>query len=300
MTSLPILSLVSSLYPNADFSDVLLVASQHILGTTLSMFQELFRKGLRPSNTFLIGKCYSTNFATLLHLRSLGVIVSERSCAFSSYAAFDDQFEQFIDEFGRCPLRTSRTGPFRRVIVLDDGGALLRWFARAERSTNQFVGVEQTSSGFHMLKALSLPFPVINVARSPAKLTLEPPVVAATIGKRINEYVRTHQLMTRKVLVVGQGPIGAAISRYLDSYYDVNRFDISANPGHIWPGSAEPLNRFEMIVGATGRSVLGPALYSKLRLGTVLVSASSPRGASGDNLPIWECSNGCVNCGLAS
>jgi len=54
----------------------LIVACQHLLETTGSLFEALTRSGAHQDRIFVIGKCYSTNQRVVEHLRSLGIDVS--------------------------------------------------------------------------------------------------------------------------------------------------------------------------------------------------------------------------------
>jgi len=52
---------VSNLFENLKLDKTLIIACQHILKTNYQMFLSLFDKGLVPENTYILGKCYSTD-----------------------------------------------------------------------------------------------------------------------------------------------------------------------------------------------------------------------------------------------
>lgn len=53
-----------------------IVAVQHLLDTTRSLFVFLFEQGVRPEDVFLLGKCYSSNRNVFEQFQKDGVFVS--------------------------------------------------------------------------------------------------------------------------------------------------------------------------------------------------------------------------------
>lgn len=270
--SLPLLNFTVKLYPDVDLKDVAVVACQHILGSTLSLFEELFAKGLKPENTYLIGKCYSTSSIVFDTFKKSGVRISSESTAFKSEISFDEQFQNYIDNFVKEIPDISK---FKKVIILDDGAHLLLYANDFFKDFSNIVGVEQTSSGYHRLKDVRLNFPVINVARSPAKLERESPMIAELIVFKIQEYFQKYNIVDPKILIVGKGVIGEQIHRLLESKHFVMTHDLIQHKSTLVKEYKQSLGEFDVIIGATGNSILEPGDFSNLKKGVLLISASS-------------------------
>jgi len=273
--NLPLLKFVSGLYPDIDLSNVVLIACQHLLGTTYNLFEELFKKGLKPENVFLIGKCYSTNEKVYQKFVDRKVHISESSKAFDSTISFDEQFQGYIEVFLQKVKGTINTKDFKKIIILDDGGGLLLFANDFFKDCSNFVGIEQTSSGYERLKDVNLLFPVFNIARSKAKLEYESPMVAELIVNKIEDYIKESHINNPKILVVGQGYIGKGITQLLNQKYSVNGCDRIADKCDFGGNYKSRLGEFDVIVGAAGVSVLAAGDFGKLKKGVVLISASS-------------------------
>ena len=270
-----LLEKTSDLFHEVQLDDVVLIACQHLLGTTRNMFEILFKHGLRPENTYLLGKCYSTSDEVYSDFKKRGVHVSPFSKKYDSQVSFDEQFQLHIELFVREVKESGVLDDGRRIIVLDDGGELLLYANDFFKRYKQISGVEQTSSGYHKLKDVKLSFPVINIARSNAKLAIESPMIAETAVMKLEQKLSQRKADELKVLIVGQGSIGTAVTILLSKRFDVETYDISSHGNHF-PGSYdEKLHKFDVIVGATGRSIIQPGDFGKLKDGVVLASVSS-------------------------
>ena len=61
---------------NFDFGeDTALVAAQHMLWQTVDLFMAIKALGIRPENTFALGKIYSNGPDVIKTLRAMGVMV---------------------------------------------------------------------------------------------------------------------------------------------------------------------------------------------------------------------------------
>jgi S-adenosylhomocysteine hydrolase len=249
--SLPLLEYTSSLFPHANLSNTLVIACQHILGTTYDLFDELFKKGLKPENTYLLGKCYSTNDDVFKRFRDRGV------------------FQAYIDDFVKSIKVDFHS--FEKVIILDDGGFLLS-YANDFMNIKNVVGIEQTSSGFSKIKDISLNYPIVNVARSKAKLEYESPLIAQLVIEKIESHFLSAGITDPNILIIGQGYIGKNISTLLKEKYHVTALDISQDNAHLDKSS---WSEFDVIIGATGKNVIQPGDFSTLKAGVALISVSS-------------------------
>ena len=133
------------------------------------------------------------------------------SSKFNSHFSFDHQFDAFVTEFINEALL--KVKHFQRIAVLDDGGHLIRSLVKKMKGISEkFVAVEQTASGYEALKALNLNFPVVNVAKSSAKLIYEYPMVADIVMQRIMERLRALQSHPKTILIIGMGVLRSGTS----------------------------------------------------------------------------------------
>lgn len=274
--SLPLLNFTAKLFDKTDLSNVLLIAVQHMLKTNVDMFESLFQKGLKPENTFLLGKCYSTNNQVMQDFQKQGIFVHPGSNEFNSHLSFDTSFDANIADLLKHIKKTVNLQNYTKVLLLDDGGHLIDVANEILPDITNVVGVEQTSSGHYRLQAIPLKFPVINVARSQAKLLYESPFIAEIIVQTLLKKIKQHQLSPSRVLIIGAGAIGTEISHLLKNTFDTHCYDIKNHISDF--GTSELKNilpNFDIIIGAVGQEVINTKLQKILQPNTILVSASS-------------------------
>lgn len=272
---LPLLQFVSSQYKDMALDKTLIIACQHILGTTFDLFEELFEKGLKPENVFLIGKCYSTNKDIFDLFQKKNVHISKDSFAFDSHISFDEQFQQNIEKFFKNVQFSVDLKSFERIVILDDGGYLTALSNDFLKGFQNITGVEQTTSGYEKIKNLKLNFPIFNIARSKAKLEIEAPFIAEVAVNKIEEYLRKYRIENPNILVVGVGYIGAAISAILKEDYKVSGCDIIQQKCDFNGDYKSHLSEFDLIIGATGAFAIQPGEFGNLKQGALLASLSS-------------------------
>lgn len=276
LRKLPLLDFTTTLYPDIDLQDVYIICAQHLVSTTYSLFHTLLKLGLKPSNLSAIGKCYSTDPQAYEEMKKIGIDVCSSSMEFDSHRPFDDQYRENIKIFIKQRLKKLTGKGFKKIIILDDGGELISAANSILELTENVIGVEQTSSGFRKLKNKKLKFPIINVARSPAKLNYESPIIAKLVVDTLVRRIEKFQLKPREVLIIGNGPIGSQIHEVLKNDYQVSIFDEDSSKSSLSPEEFEKsLRKFDLIIGCTGKTVLGPNQYKLLKKNVILVSASS-------------------------
>lgn len=261
-----LLEYVKSFHTPVSLSNVLLIGCQHILETTHTMLQSLYDFGLNPKNIFLIGKCYSTSRSVWQEMYREGIQVSLLSFSFDSHLTFDDQFCDILVQFLKDVLSRVDLSVFNTIIIIDDGGQLLTLSMKFFKKSKNIIGIEQTTSGYEKIKITSLPFSVINVARSQAKLIYESPMIADIVIEKILKRLK----FFRKILIMGGGAIGSSIYRALKNTYEVQVYD---KKGGI--DLENHLQAADMIIGCTGETSISFSKYKYLKEGCVLVSASS-------------------------
>jgi S-adenosylhomocysteine hydrolase len=273
---LPLLDFTADLYLDIDLSDVYIICAQHLVSTTYSLFRTLLKLGLKASNLSAIGKCYSTDPLAYAEMQKLGIDACPSSLLFNSHQSFDEQYRENIKQFVNKRAKKLTDGKFRKLIILDDGGELIPAVNALLQEAPRVVGIEQTSSGFHRLKTKKIKFPIINVARSPAKLNYESPIIARLVVDTLVSHISDLSLRPEKVLIIGNGPIGSRIREVLQDAYHLSTFDKTVSRSSIKSEDFEQsLKKFDLIIGCTGKLILGPEHYRLLKKDVILVSASS-------------------------
>lgn len=274
---LPLLDHTQAIYRKISLEEIYLICAQHVVSSTYSLLHALFQQGLDPENFSIIGKCYSTDPRVANFLQSEGLDLCPSSLSFNSHKPFDDQYQRHMKKFLESRLDRLAQRKYKKIVILDDGGELLVLANKIMPRNVPIIGIEQTSSGYRRLESENLRFPVINMARSEAKLRHESPIIAKLVSSRLQEHLPLLPIKPGKILVIGRGAIGAEVVGSLGGQYEVDAFDIM--PGKNSLGSTDLINhlhQFNMIIGCTGKTSLPFNLYSHLQKdGVVLVSASS-------------------------
>ncbi len=272
---LPLVQLLVDSFKGKDFSNIKIIGAQHILETTHAMFRSLYCLGLKPANISLIGKCYSTCPEVYEEMLADGIDVSKESMAYSSHCSFDEQYNREVQKFLASHLTDLTSGKYERIIVLDDGGKCINYFNRLGNFAIPIVAIEQTSAGYNAIKNQPLHFPVINVARSPAKLELESPMIAEAAAKSLFQSLGKRGLFPKKALIIGGGPIGCAMRNLLASKFEIDVYDANPDLSDFKGNLGTILDKYPLIIGCTGTTSVPKNLHKKIPHGTVLVSVSS-------------------------
>ncbi len=270
---LPLIHKAGSLFDTIDLGNCILIACQHILGTTTPMVEELIQRGLEPSSIFILGKCYSTNNEVLEQIKNQGIYVSDLSTEYQSHMAFDDQYKSHVRSFLLDISSKVLVKGYDRIIVLDDGGELILQLTELNLFRVSFA-VEQTSSGIRKLRDIELPFPLINVARSNAKLNYESPFIAQKAVEVLMEALRNYAVFAPKVLIVGQGSIGSALTAHL-SQWDIEVHDITSHGTPFFESHKDTLEHYDVIIGTTGDQIIRYEESNLLKKRVILASVSS-------------------------
>ncbi len=276
LRKLPLLDFTASLYPGVDLQNVYILCAQHLASTTYSLFHQLLQLGLKPENLSVIGKCYSTDPQVFIQMRALGIDVCESSQHFDSHTPFDKQYRANIKKFVVKRVRKIKTNQFDKIIILDDGGELIPIAHSLLGKGDSVVGIEQTSSGYNKLKKKKPELSIINVARSPAKLNYESPIIAELVLTTLLKQIKQLNLNPGKALIIGNGPIGSHIRDVLEATHEVTIYDQLASKTEIKKSDfLRSLKNFDLIIGCTGKPILSSKQHKLLKKGAVLVSASS-------------------------
>jgi hypothetical protein len=196
------------------FTNCVIVAAQHLLEETGSLFQTLLRIGGKAlaGNIFVVGKPYSSNPRVLHRIRNLGVQVKELVEVWPP-GEFEDAWHRACHSlWAQVQEHLKANGHIRKVLILDDGGVLHKTVPAAILKSKRVAGVEQTSKGLKL--AGECPFPVIGVACSAAKARLEPSIIAETNWRKL-QTVLPQACAAQTMAVCGLGNVGGRLASYI-------------------------------------------------------------------------------------
>lgn len=272
---LPLLESLQNGLQEMSFQNTLLIMCHHVLESNLILIDYLIKTGIEPANVFVIGKSYSTSPKIMKRYKDLGINIHENSLAFDSHVSFDEQFKIYVSIF-LTEIRQKDLSKYDKILIFDDGGELLTQANEIFKGDNRVTGVEQTASGYHKLNKIHLNFPVINVATSRAKLKYESPMIAETLIKELYKRLTQMDRKVKKILILGNGPIGSNISEMLREDYEVFVYDIINERTEL---SETQFNKIlpecDVIIGCSGRTSILETHYPYLKKDVVLLSASS-------------------------
>lgn len=255
LSRLPVLYGLANLAPRWD-EGWKLIGVQHLMSPCGAMLESIHALGLRRENMYVCGKAYSTHPPTLLELQQLGYAVANAAgeLDLGSYGShLLSQVEQMWTRF-RAALE-----PGDKIIILDDGGYVLKSCPQDILEKHAVFGIEQTSSGIWEQPAMGR-MPVINVAASAAKRLVEPRIVAESVKLRIGKLIA--DLEPKTVGVLGYGNVGKAIYEHMRSRYDTIVYDHTPTMEErselqrsAVDSSEDLYERSDLILSSTGRDV---------------------------------------------
>jgi S-adenosylhomocysteine hydrolase len=272
---LPAIEYSENLFPKDHLKNAYLIACHHILPSAHMMIRSMINVGLDENNIALIGKCYSSDEKTMENMIREGIFVCRSSIEFDSDKSFDQQFRESITSFLQSQIQRMQPAKDAKIIILDDGGALIAAAQYLAKDYTNICGVEYTSSGYRRLAAMVLNFPVIDVAQSRSKLEFESPLIAKAIADNLEAKLNISSMSSKDILVVGSGAIGKAVHKMLKndcSQHNTKAYDSTKELSEI---EHLDFSNFDIIIGATGNRIMSHHYYDSLREGATLVSVSS-------------------------
>ncbi len=270
-----LLSYLRAKYASIDMQYTYIVAAQHINQSTYQLINTLFRLGLEKKHLSLIGKCYSTDPALYDTMREEGIDVSSFSLAFSSHESFDAQYQKYIKAFVTERWRKIRKKGLHKIVILDEGNFLIREMSNRGPADPRFIGIEHTSCGMLDIQSSRLSFPVINVARSYAKLHYEAPLVAHYATRALFDQLDALSITPQKCLLIGRGYLGESVAQNLQDLFPVSIFD-QKQDRHFLKKKAflSCLKESDLVLGCTGSRSLSAKEMILAKKGAVFASLS--------------------------
>lgn len=265
---------------------------QHQLGNHVPQTQALIALGIAPRDLYWIDIPYTSTPAVRHALRGLGI--PAENMMVSNFRLLDKYapFQRLrVQRF----LRERFADPPERMLVLDDGAYMLEAMAGLQHRLPKVAIVEQTTRGLikmdenAALEFCSREVPIVNVARSEPKTTLEPPFIGVAVCDALRRRIGAplHVGPRDRCLILGYGAIGQQVAAFVTSLQGfshdrVHVFDEKsdrmakavADGFAIWEKRDRHL-RFKLVIGCSGRASFTVGDYVLLEDGAFLASATS-------------------------
>lgn len=272
--SMPLLDWCNE-YFDINLENYFLISCHHILESNLFMLHYLFEKNLKPENVICLWKCYSTNQEIFDFYKHEKIKIDKNSLFFDPKISFQEQYSRNIEMFLNKIFKTNDLSSFEKIIVRDDGWELLYQINKRITDGTNVVWIEHTSNWFHKLRKTKIQFPIINIARSEAKLLEESPFIAKLAVKNFHTFIEKHNLFIKNVLIIWGWAIGHSLKKELAWKYHIDIYDIDQEKSTISWTIEEIINNYDVVFWATGNNVLSYATFKKLKTWILLVSVSS-------------------------
>jgi hypothetical protein len=266
---------------------------QHQFGNQLPQTQAMLELGLEPERLLWLDVPYTSNACVREALVGMGIprrnlIIAHDYWVLEPYAPYQRRRVQTV-------IHDFMNDPPERLLVLDDGAYFLEaascfanrlpCVAVVEQTTRGLIKIESSAAMRHYTQSV----PVVDVARSVPKKTLEPPfigraVCAALLRKLGDRFSPGHR---GRCLILGLGAIGSQVAHFAADYLSFERdlihvFDPdplrmreACERGYSLWRREDLSTRFHLVIGCSGRSSFTVQDYVYLEDGAILASASS-------------------------
>ncbi len=237
---------------------------QHLLASNLSLIRSLERAGIGRGDLYIFGKAYSSAPQVVEYLRRNGYRCYNPTEGYHLDSSYDTLLEHKIREV----LGSVLPATDQPVLVLDDAAKAICILHEPEFTEHlpRVRSVELTTRGLRELKKIPLRCPVVDIASSHVKKTVEAPLIgdsmADELSRFLNRWSGYYRPPSGDILLIGYGTIGKTVCRRLRDRFDVTVYDHEPEPlaqaardGHrITENPAG--ERFGIVVGCTGSSDL--------------------------------------------
>jgi S-adenosylhomocysteine hydrolase len=273
----------------APFRDFVVLAVQHVHSSMVPLVAGLFAGGADPSRMTVVGKSYSTRPPAVAALRELGIAVVDPGRMRNPLRSYEEELDAEVEQVLVALSRSLRDG--RPLLVLDEGAVAAKVLRRRPELVGPAFVVEQTTRGARWIDSAQMPFPVVDVARSAGKASLEGPLVAESMVNGLRDVLPVLGIRPRHVGVIGYGRMGAGLASRLSagftvSVHDLDRTNAAAAmaAGHSLLGLDAMLDAVDLLLGCTGTPVVDETVLARAGRPLLLVN-----GASSDiEYPLWS------------
>jgi adenosylhomocysteinase len=275
------------------FQGMQVLGTQHVLGSTLSLFRAVEACGAAPADIHLVAKAYSSNAFAMEAARTCGYHVFGGGPMTMDSSPYEEELARAVREAVQhlLPWQTAppaRAPAHRSILVVDDGGLSFDTLSTDRPELMGLsCGVEQTTRGIRALSVRDLGIPIANVGRCPSKLEVEARYIAESmvdnLALEIGKLSRMRVPIGRRVLLVGYGAVGERIAEALhlrDYEVAVSEDDPSRCARAVAAGLPilplpSALKRCDIICGATGTSWFPVEWIELVEAGSLLVNMGS-------------------------
>ncbi|MEM1080019.1 MAG: hypothetical protein AAGH65_00405 [Pseudomonadota bacterium] len=190
-------------------------------------------------------------------------------------------------------IRSLLNHPPDRLLVLDDGAYFIESLMYFDQPFDRVAVVEQTTRGVIKLNdSVALQYeanqlPIINVAESESKKTLESPFIGKSVVQCLSNKLRAlqYRLEGKRVLMLGYGSVGKQVARFFVKDFNVSRTQI-----HVYdPRETDSIvrdgfalwdrrkfdERYDAIIGSSGQESFSISDFVFANDGALLISCSS-------------------------
>lgn len=271
-----------------DFSNTIFVGVQHILETTVTLFDALIELGVKPENMYFSGKCYSTSpvIAQQIRKRKINLMEDNKPEEIGQYEKY---CRRGIAKMWAIVVNDLKNRNIDQIVVLDEGGRCLEMMPEFVRFEYKIGAIEQTRAGLYTnaVDSNQLIFPLIEVASCVVKKTLEPPLIAAAVISRLENLLLKLKPNPETTFfgIVGNGAIGNGLCKYLLSNgykvicYDESEAafkDISDKSFYRVETIPSVIANSNIILGCTGKDITeGLDIFSMVQKDKIFVSCTS-------------------------
>jgi S-adenosylhomocysteine hydrolase len=246
--------------PSFGIENILFVCVQHLLHTSVDLFETLIALGANPKHIFLLGKHYSTCNAVATRIKELGIQLQELT-PLQKLGEYTPVFNADLLNMWQKVQDHLKQHDITAAIVLDDGGKCLEFITHGILKELPTIGIEQTTAGLFNPTVINLKTPFIDVASCAVKIHLESNLIIEAILEKLNVIL---PLQKNGLIcgVVGVGVIGkAVIEKLLSLEHNVLVYDqeVNAYDNVKTATSCDSLEQLfsqaDYIFGCTGRDI---------------------------------------------
>ncbi|MEU0479232.1 hypothetical protein ABZ260_08640 [Streptosporangium sp. NPDC006013] len=264
------------------------VCVQHLHSSIVPLVDALLLGGAGVADVTVVGKSYSTRPRAVEGLHERGVRVVDPQRMTDPRHSYEIELNRQVTTV---LAELESTSVMERLLVLDEGAVATKALTRFPELARRSHVVEQTTRGARWVDQAEVAFPVVDVARSDAKASLEGPLVARSMIEGLDTVLNELGITATRAGIVGYGRMGARLAGEL-----VRRFDVLVHEKE--PGYAESartggfalrdfdtlVREADILVGCTGGQILDSSFLTVPTHPILLVN-----GASSDiEFGLWE------------
>ena len=202
---------------------------QHILRSNVACAEFLEEMGLSKCDLRIIGKAYSTSQEALSEYIRKGFCARSIGDGYN----YDQPFDMALVFQARREMQSLLESGISKLILIDEGGIGIQALAPLVLDFERVAVTELTARGAKHFHLLSEAAPIVDVARSVTKKTIEPPLIAASMVEHLMAAIEESENVGGKrprFGLVGAGAIGSALIKILkERKFDVKWHDIDGN-----------------------------------------------------------------------